>query len=166
MIEDLTPKVKTLKKRNDSNSKVKLSEFLDAKLPLFAKRCARMATCIVDLCPEEKLFSWPVFTEEIHRLGEEGRADSFLEYLDEIKEDPDTRDRFLTFVSDFCLPLNLISACCFEDALRCFSCAPWYRKGSSYQNWSILQYPWLAFSKRSCMESTFDSITSVEFSFR
>jgi hypothetical protein len=111
MIEDLTPKVKTFKKRKDSsedshkdsNSKVKLSEFLDAKLPLFAKRCARMATCIVDLCPEEKLFSWPVFTEEIHRLGEEGRADSFLEYLDEIKEDPDTRDRFLTFVSDLIL---------------------------------------------------------------
>ena len=87
--------------KNDktSSSKVLLSEFKNQKLALFAKRCARTATCTINMCPEDAFFCWPVLKEELDGLVDEGRAEDFLVSLKEIKGDPDLRDRLLRFVS-------------------------------------------------------------------
>lgn len=80
--------------------KILLSDFIDEKLAIFGKHCARMAVCTVNMCPEDPFFCWPTFSEEIERLGNEGRAGKFLKSLEEINRDPDVQEQFVRFVSD------------------------------------------------------------------
>lgn len=86
------------KERN--SGKVLLSEFDNRKLALFAKRCARAATCLVSMCPEDPLFSWPTFTEEFEALVTEGRRPDFVVSLKQINDDPEHRDKLVRFVSE------------------------------------------------------------------
>lgn len=60
-----------------------------------------MSACIDNMFPEETIKCWSTFEEEMERLSEEGRAQSFLESLDNMSNDPDARDQLLRFVSDF-----------------------------------------------------------------
>lgn len=101
MIHDVVPRFESKKKGKTGNSanKVLVSDFSNPKLAIFAKRCARMATCIVDMCPQDTLFSWPTLKEEMERLVEEGRGDEFIKDLAEINKDPNLRDRLVRFVS-------------------------------------------------------------------
>ena len=96
------PKSQKKKKKSDSNAsnKVLLSDFKSKRLALFAKRCARAATCTVHLCPDDSLFCWPMFTEEVERMADAGRGEALIEALAELQEEPDGRDRLLRFVSD------------------------------------------------------------------
>ncbi|KIK49781.1 hypothetical protein GYMLUDRAFT_253574 [Collybiopsis luxurians FD-317 M1] len=91
-VEDVTPHAGPKKVKSNLSNKVLLSEFADPKLALFAKRCARAATCIINMCPEDPSFCMPVFLEEMDRLRAEGRAEQLLESLAKIDKDPDTRD--------------------------------------------------------------------------
>lgn len=101
--------LKSEKKRSSSN-KVLLSNFKSPRLALFAKRCARMATCMINLCPDDKLFCWPVFKEEIDRLASEGRGDALVATLAEVNKEPEMRDQLLHFVSQ-----PLLSSLCYDD---------------------------------------------------
>ena len=60
-----------------------------------------MLACIDNMFPEETIECWPTLEEEMELLSEEGRAQSFLESLDNMSNDPDARDQLLRFVSDF-----------------------------------------------------------------
>lgn len=100
VVEDVTSSFKSKqRKRNGNCSKALASDFSNPRLAVFAKRCTRMATCIVDMCPQDPLFSWPTFTEEIERLVNEGRGQDFVEALANISEDPNLRDHLVRFVS-------------------------------------------------------------------
>ena len=89
-------------KRERSTNKVLVMDFKNHKLAIFAKHCTQMATCIVNMCPDDPLFSWPVFTEEIERLVDKGRGDNFVASLEEINRDLESRDRLIRFVSKMC----------------------------------------------------------------
>ena len=88
--------------------KILVSDFEDQKLAIFAKRCARMATCIVHMCPENSLFCWPTFTQELERLGNEGRADQLLKSLAMINKDLEVRDQLVRFVSNLHLFTSIV----------------------------------------------------------
>lgn len=92
-------------KKDKRSDKVLLSEFENPKLALFAKCCARLATCLVTMCPEDALFSWPTFTEEFERLVKEGRRPDFVASLEKINDDSEHRDKLVRFVSD--IPKNV-----------------------------------------------------------
>jgi hypothetical protein len=94
-----------LKQTGSSANKVLLNEFKNRKLAVFAKRCTRMAVCLVDMCPEDPLFSWPTLTEEMERLVSEGRGKDFIDSLSKMEEAED-RDRLVRFASN--LPNLLI----------------------------------------------------------
>ncbi|KAE9384479.1 hypothetical protein BT96DRAFT_1098130, partial [Gymnopus androsaceus JB14] len=81
----------------EGSHKVLLSEFENRKLALFAKCCARKATCLVAMCPEDPLYSWPTFTEEFERLVKEGRCLDFVESLEQINGDPEGRDKLMNY---------------------------------------------------------------------
>lgn len=102
IIQDITNSLgsdpKLRKKKN--SLKVLLSDFENQKLALFAKRCAQVATCLITMCPEDPLFSWPTFTEEIEVLVKEGRCPDFVASLEQINSDPESRDKLVRFVSD------------------------------------------------------------------
>lgn len=102
MVEDVNlPNSQRSKSGKDRglSSKVLLSEFANPKLARLAKRCARMATCTVNMCPEDPLFSWPTFTDEIERLVKEGRGSDLVESLKTVNDDPEGRDKLVKFVS-------------------------------------------------------------------
>lgn len=87
-----------VRNKEKNSPKVLLSEFENRKLALFAKRCARAATCLVTMCPEDPLYSWPIFMEEIEGLVREGRCPDFMASLKCINDDPDCRDKLVRFV--------------------------------------------------------------------
>ena len=60
--------------------------------------------CLVTMCPEDPLYSWPTFTEEFERLVKEGRRPDFVESLEQINGDPESRDKLVRFVSDTPIP--------------------------------------------------------------
>lgn len=101
-VENVTPSSKSKRTSiRNGTSKVLLTDFENTKLAIFAKRSARMSACIDNMFPEETIKCWSTFEEEMERLSEEGRAQSFLESLDNMSNDPDARDQLLRFVSDF-----------------------------------------------------------------
>lgn len=101
IVQDITSLGATLKVNKERNSgKVLLSKFDNRKLALIAKRCARAATCLVSMCPEDPLFSWPIFTEEFEELVREGRRPDFVASLKQINDDPEHRDKLIRFVND------------------------------------------------------------------
>lgn len=105
-----TPKIN----KGGKSLKALLSEFENRKLALFAKRCVRAATCLVTMCPEDPLFGWPIFTEEVEGLVKEGRCPDFVASLKQINNDPECRDKLVRFVSGTaifrpCVYSNLIS---------------------------------------------------------
>ena len=104
MVEDVTPLSKVTQKaqrKGSSSNKVLTSDFENSELAILAKRCARMATCVVNMCPQDPLFSWPIFTEEIKRLVlvDQGRGDALVTSLAEINKDPEAKDQLVRFVS-------------------------------------------------------------------
>ena len=109
-MEDVLENTKSTKANKVGSGKVLLTEFKDQKFALFAKRCAREATGTVNMCPEDHLFCWPTFKEEMKRLNDEGRAGAFLNSLAELKGDPDARDCLLRFVSPTIQSRHLILA--------------------------------------------------------
>jgi hypothetical protein len=103
LIEDVTPDLmskRTKGKNGNGASKVLVSDFNNPKLAIFAKRCARMATCIVNMCPGDPHFSWPTLKEEVERLVQEGRGDEFINDLAEMSKDVKLRDQLVRFVSN------------------------------------------------------------------
>ena len=113
------------KMKKVGNYKVLLSTFENQKLAIFAKHCARVAACIHNMCPEDKLGCWGTFTEELEILENEGRgrAQDFLASLDKMKDDPETTDQLLRFVSATFIPTTL-EIIHFSDVLRNFSYSP------------------------------------------
>lgn len=53
---------------------------------------------MVTMCPEDPLFSWPIFTEELEGLVREGRCPDFVPSLEQINNDPECRDKLIRFV--------------------------------------------------------------------
>ncbi|KAF5380310.1 hypothetical protein D9757_007981 [Collybiopsis confluens] len=98
-VEDVPSKAQSQKKVKGGSQKILVSDFSNRKLAVFAKRCARAATCVVNMFPEDPTFCWEILTEEIQLLAAEGRAESFLESLQEISYNVDERDLFLRFMS-------------------------------------------------------------------
>ncbi|KAE9397018.1 hypothetical protein BT96DRAFT_941261 [Gymnopus androsaceus JB14] len=100
MVEDVNlPNSQRSKSGKDRvlSSKVLLSEFANPKLARLAKCCARMATCTVNMCPEDPLFSWPTFTNKIERLVKEGRGSDLVESLKIVNDDPERKDKLVKF---------------------------------------------------------------------
>lgn len=65
------------------------------------------------MCPEDPLFGWPIFTEEVEGLVKEGRCPDFVASLKQINNDPECRDKLVRFVSGTaifrpCIYSNLI----------------------------------------------------------
>lgn len=100
IVEDVTSQHQ-LKHESQTRSgdKVRLSDFQQRALPLFARRCVRMATCIIHMCPEDPLFAWPIFMEEMEQLVSDGGGDDMVSYLAEINKSIDARDQLVRFVS-------------------------------------------------------------------
>jgi len=103
-VEDTTQLSK--RKRTKGNishktGKILLKAFDYPPLALFAKRCCRMATCIVDMYPENPHFAWDTFSAELKRLSDEGRGHDMLEALKEIAQDGDKKDDLIRFVKFF-----------------------------------------------------------------
>ncbi|KAE9384518.1 hypothetical protein BT96DRAFT_950510 [Gymnopus androsaceus JB14] len=59
----------------------------------------RWQLCTVNMCPEDPLFSWPTFTDEIERLVKEGRGADLVESLKTVNDDPEGRDKLVKFVN-------------------------------------------------------------------
>ena len=102
MVEDVTPLSKVTQKaqrKGSSSNKVLTSDFENSKLAILAKCCAQMATCVVNMYPQDPLFSWPIFMEEIKRLVDQGRGDALVTSLAEINKDPEVKNQLVRFVS-------------------------------------------------------------------
>jgi len=79
--------------------KILKTDFAYPPLALFAKRCCRMATCIIDMYPENPHFSWKTFSNELERLTDEGRGTDMLEALMAIADNGDKKDELIRFVN-------------------------------------------------------------------
>ncbi|KAJ3764550.1 hypothetical protein FB446DRAFT_796042 [Lentinula raphanica] len=58
-----------------------------------------MATCLVNLCPEDSTFMWSMFKEELAKLIAERRGVGYLSSLRKIESNPETLDEFRKFMS-------------------------------------------------------------------
>ena len=60
-----------------------------------------MATFVENMCPEDAMFAWPIFVEEMERWVNEGRSVSLVTSLNELNgEGPEARDKLVRFVSN------------------------------------------------------------------
>jgi hypothetical protein len=124
VVEEVTSRAKlSRRKSNTHTQKVLESHFKNQKLAKLAKQCTRMATCVVNLCPEDSLFCWPIFEDEVKRFEEEGRAKGFLESLAEINGNPDARDQLLRLVNVLARQTYLFTDTYFPDGIWCM-CHP------------------------------------------
>jgi len=108
-VEDTTQLSSRRRVANDHgrSRKILLSDFSYPPLAVFAKRCCRMATCIVNMYPESSCFAWETFSTELKRLSDEGRGQKMLCALKDIAEDGDKKDELIRFVSF--LPCSLVT---------------------------------------------------------
>ena len=91
VVKNVATSFRSRPKRTMDSSKILLSMFRDHRLATFAKCCTRVATCLVNMCPEDKMFSWPTFIEEIG-IVDEGKGDKFVASLAEININPEIRE--------------------------------------------------------------------------
>ncbi|KAJ3727854.1 hypothetical protein C8R42DRAFT_638949 [Lentinula raphanica] len=86
------------KTHQSHSSKIRASDFDNPRLAIFAKRTTRMATCLVNLCPEDSTFMWSMFKEELAKLIAERRGVGYLSSLRKIESNPETLDEFRKFM--------------------------------------------------------------------
>jgi hypothetical protein len=73
-----------------------------------------MATCTVNMFPEDPFFCWEVFDAELAKLLKEGRGDDMIAALTTIAADGQKRDDLVHFVSlSLVLPVALTLALLF-----------------------------------------------------
>jgi hypothetical protein len=100
VIEDVSkPLIEASRKRKGSARKIVQEDFDYPPVAILAKRCARMATCIIEMFPEEPLFAWELFSNEIAKHAQEGRGDEMVKALSAIAADGNKRDELIRFVS-------------------------------------------------------------------
>lgn len=82
-----------------TSRKILLSDFHFPKVALLAKRCTRMACCILDMFPEDPTVAWALFSSEIKKMAEHDSGNAYVMALAAIKEDVNKRDELIRFVS-------------------------------------------------------------------
>lgn len=60
-----------------------------------------MATCVVDMFPDNAMFAFDMFFDQVKELQAEGRASHYIAALDCINADPEKRDDLVRFVMVF-----------------------------------------------------------------
>ena len=123
VVEDTTQPLKRNHKHKfrGTGNKILLGDFAYPPLALFAKRCCRMATCVVDMFPENAFFAWDTFTDQFQQVVDEGRGKEMIEALKVVVDDGDKKDELIRFVRFFfrtlslllCLPLDELWFCCY-----------------------------------------------------
>ncbi|KAF5358721.1 hypothetical protein D9757_013035 [Collybiopsis confluens] len=101
-VKDITKRGKrrsSRRRQGGKKPKVLLKEFDNDDLPLLAKRCARMGTCIINMFPDNKLFAWALFSDKLREMAAEGAADDMVRYLKEISSNSNKRKDLVTFMS-------------------------------------------------------------------
>ncbi|KAF5361222.1 hypothetical protein D9757_013234 [Collybiopsis confluens] len=100
LTQDVTQNISPKKlKQGAGSQKILKTDFEYIPLALFAKRCTRLATCIINMFPEDPNFAVDLFSSELVRLSEEGRGDEMIAALDKVSKNVCTRDRLLRFMS-------------------------------------------------------------------
>ncbi|KIK61444.1 hypothetical protein GYMLUDRAFT_243620 [Collybiopsis luxurians FD-317 M1] len=87
LIEDITELQKATKCPTGSH-KVLLADFPFPK-----------ATCMIDMYPDNALFAWDTFSNEVQRLADEGRGKHYIEALAIISKDVDKREELIKFMN-------------------------------------------------------------------
>jgi len=69
-----------------------------------------MATCLIDMFPEDPHFAWTTFSAELKKIVDEGKGKNLLEALTAIAEDGEKKDELIRFVSYHCFvaPLPIV----------------------------------------------------------
>lgn len=112
MVRDVTTR-KTRKpakqKQTRKADKVLVTDFKVEELALLAKRCARMATCTINMFPDNKLFAWGLFSDTLKVMAADGSADDMARYLLKITRTP-KRQQLITFVCSASVCLAFLSS--------------------------------------------------------
>ncbi|KAF5345722.1 hypothetical protein D9757_014963 [Collybiopsis confluens] len=100
-IDDVTTPVAATNSRRVRARKTKILEtdFPDPRLPRFAKRCTRMATCILDLFPTDRMFSWQLFSDELQKIISDGLGDDLSEALLAVSRNSLLRTNLVTYMN-------------------------------------------------------------------
>ncbi|KAF5388791.1 hypothetical protein D9757_005570 [Collybiopsis confluens] len=100
-IDDVTTPVAATNSRRVRARKTKILEtdFPDPRLPRFAKRCTRMATCILDLFPTDRMFSWQLFSDELQKIISDGLGDDLSDALLAVSRNSLLRTNLVTYMN-------------------------------------------------------------------
>ncbi|KAF5374552.1 hypothetical protein D9757_012416 [Collybiopsis confluens] len=101
IVEDVTgPEKKKQKRHKGANEKILQNDFENPELARFAKRCARMGTCILNMYPHRDcMFAWKLFSSELHKLAEDGSNEDLLESFLALSADGGERKKLITFMN-------------------------------------------------------------------
>lgn len=100
IVEDITKPAKNQRRLSQKKPpKVLLSDLEDPVLAQFAKRCARMATCVVDMFPSDSFFAWDLFSAQVDKMEEEGMGNNMGASLDALSENQLERIKLVKYVS-------------------------------------------------------------------
>ena len=124
VVEDTTQPLKRNHKHKfqGTGNKILLSDFAYPPLALFAKQCCQMATCIVDMFPENAFFAWNTFTDQFQQVVDEGRGKEMIEALKVVVDDGDKKDELIHFVRFFFRTLSLLLCLPLDELrFRCYS---------------------------------------------
>ena len=100
-MEDISEVSRKTLKQISGSRKILKSHFSCPELAIFAKRCVCLTTCYDNMFPDTIKSIMPVFSQELNKLSDEGRADEMLAALADMKTDPAKQDDLLRFVSCF-----------------------------------------------------------------
>lgn len=103
IVQDVTPQLLGSTGPNHGRGyigfrKIVLGDFSHPKVALLAKRCTRMATCVIDMFPDSPMFAWDMFSAEIKCMHSDGSGNSYIDGLAQMSGDADRRDDLLRFV--------------------------------------------------------------------
>ncbi|KAF5343200.1 hypothetical protein D9757_015000 [Collybiopsis confluens] len=102
VVEDVTKiRRKPTTQKRGRREKVVIKDFQNEELALLAKRCARMATCTINMFPDNKLFAWDLFSRTLKSMAAEGNAIEMVKYLHKITlgKDSHKRQDLVTFMN-------------------------------------------------------------------
>ena len=81
-----------------------------------------MATCVVDMFPENAFFAWDTFTDQFQQVVDEGRGKEMIEALKVVVDNGDKKDELIRFVRFFFRTLSLLLCLPLDELqFRCYS---------------------------------------------
>ncbi|KAF5346213.1 hypothetical protein D9757_014050 [Collybiopsis confluens] len=78
--------------------KITQDDFEVPELAIFAQNCVRMATCVKDMFPRDRMFAWDIFSQKFTEYTSNGGGKKMTRSLRRISAIPQERDKLLTFM--------------------------------------------------------------------